>query len=345
MQSKKNYIKGLALLIFAGLILFGQPDLQAQSILPSLGSDRSGTSGFQFTKIGIDPRSAAMGYSNVADAADGSSLYWNPALAAEVQSSEVFLSHTSYFADINMEYAAYVQKVGSFSIGGSIQYLNSGEINETTEFAPLGTGRTFSTVHMNAGLTVAQKLTGLFSYGITARYYIERIEEVEIQTGGIDLGLFYRVGDSGLRFAIGVNNFGLDADPTGSTTATVFDQESGEFHVEEIEEFRTESLPTTFNLGAAYNVYERGEWVWTLTGQVTNPSDNSERMSLGSEVGYMDRFYLRTGYQFGLEEYILPSIGAGFDLPISGNQIGVDYSFTTFERLGSIQRVAMRINL
>ena len=36
----------------------------------SFGQDRAGTEGFQFTKIPVDPRSAAMGNSNMADAMD-----------------------------------------------------------------------------------------------------------------------------------------------------------------------------------------------------------------------------------------------------------------------------------
>lgn len=62
----------------------------------SFGEDRAGTEGFQFTKIAVDPRSAAMGNSNMADAYDASSLYWNPALSARLEGSNVMLSHALF---------------------------------------------------------------------------------------------------------------------------------------------------------------------------------------------------------------------------------------------------------
>ena len=65
----------------------------------SYGTDRAGTESFQFTKITVDARSAAMGNSNMADATDGSSLYWNPALASKIGSSYATLSHTDYLVD------------------------------------------------------------------------------------------------------------------------------------------------------------------------------------------------------------------------------------------------------
>ena len=109
----------------------------------SFGQDRAGTEGFQFTKIPVDPRSAAMGNSNMADAMDGSSLYWNPALSAETNGSEFMVSHTEYVAGIQQDYFSYIQRINSYAIGVSVQYLGSGDIMETTEFQPFGTGRIF----------------------------------------------------------------------------------------------------------------------------------------------------------------------------------------------------------
>ena len=54
-----------------GFIAISSEQVLAQT---SFGKDRSGTEGFQFTKITVDARSAAMGNSNMADALDGSSL-------------------------------------------------------------------------------------------------------------------------------------------------------------------------------------------------------------------------------------------------------------------------------
>lgn len=308
-------------------------------VAQSYGEDRAGTEAFQFTKIAVDPRSAAMGNSNMADAYDGSSLYWNPALAARLEGTTLMASHTGYFAGINLDYISYVQKVGTFSFGASVQYLGSGDIKETTEFQPFGTGRVFGTHHVAAGVSAAHQVTDLFSYGITVKYLLEKIEEIEYSTGAIDFGFSYLVGETGLRFAVGINNFGLDSSPNGTTTR---ENLAGEQTIEPVTE---SSLPTRFHIGAAYDLIDNGENQLTFTAQITNPSDNAEKFNIGAEYGFMNQFFLRTGYEFGIEERKLPSLGAGVELPFANRVIKADYAFTLYERLGEIHRIAISFSL
>lgn len=332
-----NLFKKISLLAFLVLILAGE--VVSQSLIPSLGSSRSGTSGFQFLKIHVDPRASSLGNSSVADAIDGSSLYSNPALATQIDRSEVFMSHTAYFADISINYLSYIHRFGGNAVGVSLQYLDSGTIQETTEFNPFGTGRTFSTIHLAAGLSWSQQLTSLFSYGVTAKYLNERIENINTQSVVFDLGFFYRVGDTNLRFAVGISNFGFDANPEGETTRLTLNGEVIETDFERV------SPPTTFTLGAAYDVYTNETLNVLLTGQLSNPSDNSERFSIGSEVIFLDKFFLRTGYEFGVDEAILPSFGAGFHLPVSTKSVSLNYGFTTREYLGALHRIGLQFSL
>jgi hypothetical protein len=322
------------------LCITSTEQLHAQrSIIPSLGNSRSGTSGFQFLKINVDARSAGMGGSNIADAMDGASLYLNPALAVQIDQNQFYLGHTAYFADIDLNYASYIHKYRNYAIGAGLMYLDSGVMNETNEFNPFGTGRTFRTVHLAASLTFSQELTSLFSYGVSLKYLDERIEEVQAQTIVFDIGFFYRVGDSGLRFAIGLNNFGLDADPSGETVRRTLEGDKVETDFERV------SPPTTFSIGAAYDAYSNDNFDVIVTGAVINPSDNAERLSFGTEVAYLKQFFIRTGYEFGVDEAILPSFGVGFKVPVMKYSVGLDYGFTTRERLGSLHRIALKFNL
>ncbi len=329
------------------ILLF--PGLVSAQILPRLGEARSGTYGFQYLKIGPDARSASMGSSSVADAADASSLYWNPAMAAQLGNSQALFGHTQYFADISMNYASYVHRYRDFAFGVSFQMLDSGEMDETTELQPVGTGRTFRTTHFAIGLSFAQELTSLFSYGLTLKYLDESIEEVTSRTAVIDAGFFYRVGDTGLRFAVGLNNFGFDADPTGETRRRPGPNERNAITDEDgfilYDEFADVSPPTTFILGSAFDLIERHDFKVTITGQLTNPADTQERFSLGAEMDYLNRFFVRTGYQFGVDEYYLPSFGAGFNFPLYNYGIRADYGFSTREYLGSMHRISLRFDL
>lgn len=311
---------------------------QAQ-LLPNFGEARSGTAGFQFSKIIVDPRGAAMGGSNIADASDASSLFWNPALSARLERSEFMLSHTEYVADINYDYLSYVHRINNFAIGGSIQFLGSGDIIETTEFEQTGTGRTFSTSHFSVGLSAAQNITEYFSYGLTFRYLRENIAEVSIQTAAIDFGFFYEVPDTDVRFAVGINNFGLDGESSGTVTRPTLEGDQDEDPSDEI------PLPTSFNMGVAYDVFTSETSNLLLTAQISNPSDNTERLSIGAEYSFMSRFFLRTGYRFGIEEEKIPAAGVGTNFDMLGRKLTVDYSYNNFERLGATHRVALKIEL
>ncbi|MCH8494523.1 MAG: PorV/PorQ family protein [Balneolales bacterium] len=328
----------MGLLLILGMLMSAETILAQRSIIPSLGGSRSGTSGFQYLKINVDARSSAMGGSNIAAASDVSALYLNPAMAVQRTGNQFYVGHTAYFADISMNYAGYIHRYRNFAFGGALTYLDSGAMEETTEFDPFGTGRTFRTIHMAASLTMAQELTNLFSYGVSVKYLDERIEEIQTQTVVFDIGFFYRVGDTGLQFAIGLNNFGFDATPTGETSRTTLDGVVIETDFESI------SPPTTFSIGTAYDAYRNENFSVLVTGAVINPSDNAERFALGTEFGYMDMFYTRLGYEFGVVEASLPSFGVGFNLPVLNYGLGVDYGFSTRDRLGSLHRIALKFN-
>lgn len=311
-------------------------------ILPRLGNDRAATSGFQFTKVVVDARSAAMGSSSAADAKDASSLYWNPALASRLNQHELMFGHTGYFAGISMEYVSLIYKVKDFSFGGSLQFLDSGEIKETDEFNPFGTGRTFRTNHYSIGLTASHSITDLFSYGLTLRYLSEQIERVDVNTPAIDFGFFYAVGETGLRFSVGVNNFWFDATPSGFTTRQTIESGNNEQREEEFDDVR---IPTRFILATAYDAIKTDVHGLILTGQITNPSDNAEQFSVGAEYGYVNQFFLRAGYQFGIDEVEYPSFGAGVKVPFRGRSFTFDYAFNAFERLGNVNRLSVRLSL
>src|SRR5690606_38488527 len=165
----------------------------------------------------------------------------------------VGIGHTAYFADIRISSAAAFYHVGGFTVGASLQALDSGEMDVTTEFEPFGTGERFRLVDLAAGVTVAQQLTDLFSYGVTARYVQESAVGLTTRTGVVDLGIFYRIGTTGAQMAVAIRNLGLDAAPSGSLSRSVV---GGDGTVVE-DDFESITPPTTFLLGLTYDVLHR----------------------------------------------------------------------------------------
>jgi hypothetical protein len=326
------------------LLLVVTPQAARGQIIPSFGSDRAGTSGFQFLKIPIDARSAAMGQAVVANAFDASSTYWNPALTALNTGVQLGVNHTAYFADVSLEYIATSFHLPGprISIGVSLQSMNSGEMDVTTEFEPFGTGETFRSVSLAGGLTFSQQLTDLFSYGVTTRLVRENIAEIVTNTVVFDLGIFYRVGTTGAQMAVVIRNFGLDGTPTGHIDRVGL-TDSGVITEEDFEQI---TPPTTFLLGLAYELFQADERNNLLvSAQLNNPNDNAESLNFGAEYTWNRLLTFRTGYQFGIDEFTVPSAGIGLMLPFAGPELRFDYGYSRLERLGDVHRVSLNIGI
>jgi len=313
-------------------------------LIPSFGRDRAGTSGFQFLKIPVDARSAAMGQAVATNAVDASALFWNPALISQAPARTVVgMSHTKYFADVTLNYLAAAQDIGGVTVGLSLQTMDSGEMDVTTEFQPFGTGESFKVLDMALGLTVSQQLTDLFSYGVTAKYVEEGIAAVTFKTFVIDAGIFYRIGDTGANMAVSIRNFGFDSASDGEIERTVISN-TGTL-VED--SFEGITPATTFLMGLSYDVFHRsgGDNALLLSVQLNNPNDNAESYNVGAEYTWNRLLALRTGYRFGVEELDMPSVGFGLLLPGLGPDVRFDYGFNHLERLGSIHRISLDVGL
>ncbi|MEM8598631.1 MAG: PorV/PorQ family protein [Bacteroidota bacterium] len=329
------------------------PAASAQSPLPSYGEDRRGTAGFQFLKVAVDPRTAALGESVVSHANDVTALLHNPALIARAGRIEGAVTFTNYYVDTQLYWAGGITRVGPFTLGLSVQAFDSGEMIETTEISgPEGTGRTFRLLDLGVGLTVSQALTDLFSYGVTLKYARESVLDIATQTALLDLGVAYAVGETGVRLGVAIRNFGLDGTPSGAVS--YLDLQDGEPVTVTGDDFASITPPTTFLLGVSYDLL-RGLSALGLTtpagpqhdfrvsGQLTNPNDDTERFNLGLEYTWNRILTLRGGYQLGVEEATLPSFGLGVRAP-GYDGVRLDYGFNRLDRLGAVHRVGFLVS-
>lgn len=314
-------------------------------LIPSFGEDRAGTAGFKFLNVAPDPRGAALGETVAASGADATAFFWNPALAAKTVVGDGDLAlgaaHTAYHAEIALNYAAALYNWRGFALGLSVFTLDAGEMEVTTETQPFGTGETFGFVDLAAGLTVSQSLTDLFSYGVTLKYVRESTYDVTTQTGLVDLGVSYAVGTTGARLGVAIRNFGLNGHPSGEVAVTNPDGSTSA-----LDDFEQITPPTTFLLGIAYDLFRTSDQhALTLLGQLTNPNDNAERFDVGAEYTWNDLLVVRGGYQMGVEEATLPSLGFGVIVPGIGPRLRLDYGFSHRDVLGSVHRVGLDVQL
>ncbi|MBC7383754.1 MAG: PorV/PorQ family protein [Bacteroidia bacterium] len=310
-------------------------------LLPTFGNSRTGGSGMQFLKIHHDARSTGMAGAVVGITNDVSALFWNPAGITKTDTGKVnfMLSHTRYYANTQVNFAGAVIKAGKLSyLGMQVLSLNYGDLEETTEFQPYGTGRNVNLSNVLVGLTYAKILTDNFSFGITGKWAHEGIADVRVNNFLFDLGLTYNIGLRYSRFGVTFSNFGLNVSPAGEVKILKLNGEKT------LSNFSEVSVPSVFRVGGAFDPIHNNKNILTIAAQLNHPTDNNETFAFGAEYSYKRILFGRTGYEFGSDEnYRLPTAGFGLRLPRKFGNLRFDYSFTNKARLGNLQRLTISI--
>lgn len=303
-------------------------------LVPVLGGQRAGTAAAQFLKIGVGGRATAMGESFVAVANDASALYWNPAGIVQFSGNELILSHVEWLVDIKHEFVGYVHKLNNVSaLGIQFTSLHTEDMPVTTEFQPRGTGEFFTFSDVLLGITYAANLTDRFSFGGTIKYFDETLDDISMSGVLLDLGTFYKIGAGSSRFAVAVTNFGGQLTPEGETeliNGTV------------IKKFQSFNPPTFFRVAYAQEIFDNETSSLTTSIQLNHPNDNSENINIGAEYWWNKTVALRGGYKINVDEESI-SFGAGIRTSVAGSDLAIDYSFSSFGLLGSINRFSFNV--
>lgn len=302
----------------------------------SLGEQRAGTSSGTFLKIGIGARAIGLGEAFVAVANDPTAVYWNPAGLASMQRQEITLNHASWPGDVNYEHIAYVLPVRR--LGGSLGFqigALSTELDETTEFQPFGTGRSFFYSDFIAGAAYARRWTDKLLIGAGVKYVRE---DLGADVGGptsnaflVDIGSIYYLGYGSVRIATSLSNFGSVLKPGGQYESPV---------TGEVRTYDPFDPPTVFRYGIAFEPIENATQRLTTSFEVNQPADNSQVMKLGLEWTWERRVALRSGYNFSSDD-LKYSAGAGFYASIGQSQCEIDYAYTHAEFLEAVHRVSL----
>jgi hypothetical protein len=307
----------------------------SQNLFPLLGGQRIGTAAASFLKIDIGAQASAMSGAAVALASDASTLFWNPAAAAQVPGNDFTISHIEWPVDIQYEYLGYLHHIPQFgTIGFSCGMLHMADMEVTTAYHPTGTGEYFRYNDTFAALTFAMKMTDRFSFGVSTKYVQEDLAGLKMGGWMVDLGTFYWTGFKNLRFAVSLVNFGPDLRPDGTHVSTTKD---GDTIVEKYESF---SPPTTFRVGSAMDVYSSEQYQVTTSFQINHPVDNAENAVLGFDFGLLKHLFLRGGYRINYDEEKF-TFGAGFIFNIMRTNLVLDYAYKDFNNLSSTHQFTL----
>jgi hypothetical protein len=323
-------------LLFAGLTCAAFLAAGAAEAQFRLGSQRAGTSSGSFLKISVGARASGLGEAFVAVANDPSAIYWNPAGVASIQRNEVLLSHVEWPGDIRYDYAAWV--LPSQRFGGSFAFQVGTlytEIEETTEYEPFGTGRSFYFSDMVFGAVYARRWTDKLLIGAGAKYVRE---DLGSDVGGpvtqavlFDMGSIYYLGYGSVRVATSLTNFGPAMRPGGDWMSP---------NTGEIRQYDAFDPPIQFRYGVAFEPIERADQRLTTSLEITQPADNAQRIKTGLEWTWHRRLALRSGYNWNADEMKLAA-GAGIYFGFGQTQGTLDYAYTEGGMLGGVNRLTL----
>jgi hypothetical protein len=325
----RTFIRGFILL----LLLTGLSGVHPVLAESGIGRQRVGTSAGTFLKIPIDARTSAMSGATTSIISGPSAMFVNPAGLGLEGERAILLSGIQYTADIPMCGSAISWPV--HAIRGSLGFAFSGtttEMDETDEYHPLGTGRTFSYTAWTLGVGVSRALTDKLSFGLTLKAFHEALGA---EVGGptltpwmMDAGAIYYVGYRDSRIGIAINNFGPDLRPGGKyeSNRTEAEIRYGSF-----------SPPTVFRFSFSIDPYV-SEHLKTLTAiEVGHLADNQESIRVAGEITLENLLILRGGYDFSADALKF-SAGCGLSLNMNSRTYEFDYAFSEGDDFGDVHR-------
>lgn len=162
---------------------------------------------YEFLRIGMSPRAAALGGSFIAAVDDPDVIFYNPAGIYTLPETPVSFSYVNHLLDINLASLSVTKNIeGVGKFGASVQYINYGTFPRTDEYAnkngEFGAGEfAFSAAY--AGL-----IDENFVYGTNVKFIYSGIAEYSSTAIGMDIGLQYLIPEENFSFGFAVSNIG-----------------------------------------------------------------------------------------------------------------------------------------
>ena len=346
------------MLVLSAALLWGVAGLAQAQALPDPGGtnvSKVGTTAGEFLQIGVGPRAMAMGGAFVAASDDVTSLYWNPAGLAALAQGEVFFSHSEWLAEIDFDYVGGAYRLGNLgTVGASITVLSVPEMIVRTEERQDGTGETFDAMDLAVGLSYGLAVTDRFSVGVTGKFVQQRIWHSTATGYAVDIGTRFRTNFfGGMTIGATLYNFGTDMRMNGRDLRTFVNPTPGQLGDNESIPANYDadawSLPLNFQIGVSSQPINSRMHQLTVSADALHPSSNYESVNVGFEYGFMQRFFVRGGYQSMFlqdsEGGISGGVGARLPLFYEGGVGDVGYAYRSVgSRLGGVHLVALGIS-
>ncbi|MCX7833465.1 MAG: type IX secretion system protein PorQ [Ignavibacteria bacterium] len=285
---------------------------------------------YNFLKLEVDARSAALAGSLIATENDVNMIFYNPACLATINKPQASVGFFKYLLDINSGNAAYAQSYNNLGhFGASIRYINYGEFDKYDEnFNRLGT---FSANDIALTLGYANSYNDNLFYGANIKFIYSNIDEYKSTAIALDLGAIYKITSYDLNIGVSILNIGKQLSSYIDTK---------------------ENLPLDLKIGATKKL----EYLpLTVSFTFSNLIEKTDK--------FIDRFkFFTVGGEFTLSEYVVlrggydnqkrQDLKTGTSLGLGGFSAGIglryedkyflDYSFNSLGKIGSSHRINLK---
>lgn len=334
--------------------------LVASTVLYAGNPSKRGTAGAVQLTLPVGARGASLGGAALSTLNGVESIHWNPAgLAGGMggASVETMFSQMTYIADIDVSYFAVGLTAGDIgTFGFTIKSIGFGDIPETTEDFPDGTGNTYSPVFITVGATYSKQLTDRISIGITGKLISETIVRTNATGFAMDAGVIYKVGGqsplAGFSFGVALKNIGPNMRYDGADLErnVVPPNSDPKAQIRSLRFFAQEfELPSTFEMGASYDVPLAEMAKLSFSGAFLNNNFGEDMIRGGAELSFMNMLTLRAGYGTPNENsdaFVFNGMtfggGVNFDLG-GGARFAVDYSYASAQVFDATHTIAIKL--
>ncbi|PIU45828.1 MAG: hypothetical protein COS95_01755 [Ignavibacteriales bacterium CG07_land_8_20_14_0_80_59_12] len=318
------------------------------------GRNRSGTAGAQELLIPVGARGISLSGTYIGGFTGLDAIYYNPAgLSRMTNSTQAMFSHTSYMADIGIEYGGVGAKFGFGTVALTLKSISFGDIPVTDELNPDGTGATYSPTFTVLGFTYSRDLTDRITVGATFNYVHEGIMSTTANGFAANAGVQYNGvgGVPGLKLGVALKNLGLDMQFDGADLFRVM-QAQGTLRDPALAkvEAATFQLPSLLEVGLSYDYTPMENSRLSLAGMYQNNNYSDDEYRLGLEYAYNDMFFLRGSYSLtqagSTDEFKIlygPGFGAGIHYNAGGVDLTLDYAYQSLKLFNANQIFSLLI--
>lgn len=290
------------------------------ALQPALAvNDNAGTTGFNFLKVGVGARAAALGGAYAAVAGDLEASAWNPAGLMGIEERCASLSLNRYLVDTQAGFLSVGLPRAGRAWAASLEYFSYGTMRRTDEDGQdLGS---FGAFDAAAYVTVAQRVwKNRLTLGANLKTVYSRIDDYAADAYMIDVGLLTPGPLAGMTLGASLSNLGFVRSGYGG--------------------FK-DSLPVQVRFGLTHRPAHLPVPMMLLADWCV-PNDGDPYLAFGLEVQVAGGLYLRPGYSAQPtgaqgDEALGLTTGAGFAF----RQQRLDYAYSSYADLGEVHRLSL----